>query len=77
MKDLLTFIATGITGPETVVSENIIDGVTVYTIQAPKEKVGYLIGKEGKTIKAIRTILSIKSNLLQSSPRYSIKIEEK
>jgi len=36
-----------------------VDQTTVITVNAPPELVGQLIGKQGKIVKAIRTILTL------------------
>lgn len=35
------------------------DDTTILEISAPKETIGQIIGKEGKIIKSLRTVLSI------------------
>jgi predicted RNA-binding protein YlqC (UPF0109 family) len=49
-----------------------VDGVTILKITTPKEFVGQIIGKEGKVIKSIRSIL----NLCYPNQRYSIEFTE-
>jgi predicted RNA-binding protein YlqC (UPF0109 family) len=49
-----------------------IDGVTILKITTSKELIGQLIGKEGKVIKSIRSIL----NLCYPNQRYSIEFTE-
>lgn len=57
MIDLLSYITTQITLSDKIkILESEVDGQKVYTIKAPKEVMGILIGKEGRTIKAIRTL---------------------
>ena len=46
--------------------------MTIFEISAPTELVGRVIGKEGKIIKSIRTIL----NLSFPQTRFLIKIKE-
>jgi hypothetical protein len=48
------------------------NGMTTLTINAPKEKIGQIIGKEGKIIKSLRTLLGI--SFPQS--RFNIEIKE-
>ena len=64
MKDLLEFLLKAII-PETKikVEETSDDGRVNLNVTAPKDKIGMIIGKEGKTIKAIRNILRIKATL--------------
>lgn len=60
MKELTTFIVKSIIGSEdfSVSTEEADDRVTIYVV-VPQALIGLLIGKEGKTIKNIRRILSI------------------
>lgn len=53
---------------ETVEQNNFVN----MTISAPKEKIGQIIGKEGKIIKAIRTILGIS----HPSTHFNVEIKE-
>lgn len=61
MQDVLTFILKNIvTLPDDVqVTEEVVDGVTNYSVTVNPQDVGRVIGKEGKVIKAIRTILRV------------------
>lgn len=57
MKKLLEYIASSLTGSEDIlVQVQEQDGAKAYTIVAPKGVMGILIGKEGKTIRAIRAL---------------------
>lgn len=64
MEELLSFLAKGITGEKniTVASED-QNGFTNFNIVAPKEAIGLLVGKAGKTIRAIRNILKVRAIL--------------
>lgn len=61
MKNLLEFILTNITtNPDAVnVEEQIEDGAVHFVISVDPEDVGRVIGKEGKIIKAIRSIMRV------------------
>lgn len=48
--------------------------LTTYTILAPSQEVGKIIGKEGKVISAIRTLCRIKA--AQEQKRVLIKVEQ-
>ena len=48
------------------------EGTTLLTISAPKETIGQIIGKEGKIIKSIRTILGIS----HPNQKFFIEIKE-
>lgn len=61
MKDVLEFILKNITTvPDDVnVEEQDEDGTTNYLVTVNPDDVGRIIGKEGKVIKAIRTIMRV------------------
>ena len=64
MNDFLLYIVKHIVdNPSDVRIEEIIntDGSLLYTIHAKSEDVGKVIGKEGRTINAIRDIIKIKA----------------
>lgn len=64
MKDLLEFLAKSVTGDEKIeVTEEELEGQTTLTIKAPKEKIGLLIGKAGKTIRALRLLVKVRATL--------------
>jgi predicted RNA-binding protein YlqC (UPF0109 family) len=62
MKDLLEFLISNITGSDsfTIKEEEEGDRINL-VVEADPSIVGLIIGKEGKTIKNIRKILSIKA----------------
>jgi uncharacterized protein len=61
IKNLLEYILKGIIkeNEDIVVEEKIENNFTTLEISAPTEKIGQIIGKQGKIIKAIRTIIGI------------------
>ncbi len=62
MLDMLTYVIKNIvTTPDDVKIEESVDetGTTIYTIAVNPSDVGRIIGKEGKVIKAIRTIMRV------------------
>ncbi|MBI4157839.1 KH domain-containing protein [Candidatus Woesebacteria bacterium] len=64
MEDLLTFLAKGITGEKEIkVVQEENNGFINYNIIAPKEAIGLLVGKGGKTIRAIRNVLKVRAIL--------------
>jgi len=65
MKDLLAFILKNITGSEefTITEEDTEDGKVNLLVKVPQELAGLIIGKEGKTIKNIRRLVSVKAAL--------------
>lgn len=79
MKELLEYIVKSIVNnPEKVeISEReSVDfpGLTILTINAAEEDIGIVIGKRGRTINAIRDILSI--NAIRSKKRVRVNLEE-
>lgn len=60
MKELLKFLVTNTTGSEEFDIEQVVeDGRVILNVEADPEIIGLIIGKEGKTIKNLRKILSI------------------
>jgi predicted RNA-binding protein YlqC (UPF0109 family) len=64
MKQLLEFVLKGILGEAKFdVEETEDNGRIVYTIKTDPENVGFVIGKGGKIIKAVRNILRVRATL--------------
>lgn len=62
MKELLEFLIKNITGSEDFAIDEVEeDGRIVLNVSADSGIVGLIIGKEGKTIKNLRKILSIRA----------------
>lgn len=75
MKDLLTYITQNVTGNDNVEIEEVEEeGLKTYLIKAPKEIMGLLIGKEGRTIRAIRTLA--KARAIIEKVRVNIQLSE-
>lgn len=74
IKDTLEYIVKAIVSEsqDIVITDSEENGLTIFEISAPQEVVGKIIGKEGKIIKSIRTIL----NLSYPTTRFLIKIKE-
>lgn len=74
LKDTLQYILDGITQPQdkVTVEQSVENEIEILEIVAPKEIIGKIIGKEGKIIKSIRTILSL--SFPQS--RFIVKIRD-
>jgi uncharacterized protein len=60
MRELVTFIASSLVDqPEAVtVSESEQEGTTVIELRVAKEDIGKVIGKQGRTARAIRAVLT-------------------
>lgn len=64
MDELLQFVLKGILENENFKTEVVKeDGRVVYSIQTKSENMGLIIGKGGKTIKALQEILRIRGKL--------------
>lgn len=61
MNDLLSFLLLSITGKDISVTEIEEEGRTVYEIAPDPETVGLVIGKGGKTIKAIQEVMRVRA----------------
>jgi predicted RNA-binding protein YlqC (UPF0109 family) len=76
MKDLITEIVQALVDQPEEVSVNEIGGshTTVLEVRVAKTDIGKVIGKQGRTAQAIRTILSAASG--KSRKRYIFEIVE-
>lgn len=77
MKELIEFIARSLVeNPDSVtVNEGQgEDGTTVVTLVAAQEDMGRIIGKQGRTAKAMRTLLNAK--VTRENRRATLRIEE-
>ena len=75
IKDTLEYIIKGIVSEEAkdvIITDSEENGLIIFEISAPSEVVGKIIGKEGKIIKSIRTIL----NLSYPTSRFLLKIKD-
>ncbi len=74
IKDTLEYILKSIVPnpDEITVDSQESDGLTIFEISAPEELIGKIIGKEGKVIKSIRTIL----NVSYPTSKFILKIKE-
>ncbi len=62
MRELLEYILKGILGSgEFEIEEKEDNGQTIFQIKVKPEKAGLVIGKEGKMIKSIQNIISVKA----------------
>ncbi len=73
MTDLIKFIITKITGQTDFrVEETEDEKGSLFLIHAKKDIIGLIIGKEGKTIKNIRRIVSVRGVLENKSVNISV-----
>ncbi|MBX4205772.1 KH domain-containing protein [Candidatus Microgenomates bacterium] len=73
MKNLLDFLLKNITGSDDFSIEETEENDRVtFQVIADKEIIGLIIGKEGKTIKTLRKVLSIPATLNQKSVNISV-----
>jgi len=72
--ETLEYIIKAITpeGSEITINEREENGIVILEINAPTELIGQIIGKEGKIIKSIRTIL----NLTYPTTKFTLDIKE-
>ena len=76
MKDFLKFLVTKITGLKDIDILSEEDGsFTNFTVITAPETAGLIIGKEGKTIKAIRNLLKVRATLEKKG--VNVSVEEK
>jgi len=81
MKKALDYIVKNITGSkdykiveEKGTEDNKSDSYSQFIIKAPKEIIGLIIGKKGKTIRMIRNLLRVKATL--ENKGVSVSVEE-
>ena len=73
MKNLLEFLIKNITGSDDFsVEEEVQEGFIVLNVTANKDLMGLIIGKEGKTVKNLRKILSVMGVLQKSSVKINV-----
>ncbi|HVT01046.1 MAG TPA: KH domain-containing protein [Patescibacteria group bacterium] len=74
MQELLNHILTGILGESVDIKEETSEGFTNFVVSVPKDKVGIVIGKGGKTINAIKNVLKIRA--IRENIRVDIQVNE-
>lgn len=75
MKNTLTFLIKKITNSDKFeVAEDQADGRVVLSVKADPSIIGLIIGKEGKTVKNLRKILSIQAT--QEKKAVNISVSE-
>lgn len=76
MKDLIEFIAKSLVdNPEAVnVGEKMEGNLTVLELRVSRDDYGKVIGKEGRTVKALRTLLS--AACAKNGLKYSLEVVE-
>lgn len=74
MKELLEFLIKGIIPDKDISVEEKIEGESHFlSLKVPADSVGLVIGKAGKTIKAIRNIVKVKATLEKKGVSIEIK----
>lgn len=74
MQDLLQYILDEIIEGEYTITESDDNGFIVYSIKAPTDQIGRVIGKNGKTINAIKTLLKVRA--VREDKKIDIQIAE-
>lgn len=75
MIELLEYITQTLTGNKDIKVEKDTSGdLVIYTIKAPKEVMGLLIGKSGRTINAIRILA--RARAITDQERIALRLEE-
>ncbi|MCK5228586.1 MAG: KH domain-containing protein [Desulfobulbaceae bacterium] len=74
MKELVKFIAASLVdNPDSVeVTENEQDDTIILELRVAKEDLGKVIGKQGRTAKAVRTLLSAAAGKVNKKARLEI-----
>lgn len=74
MKDLVSFIASALVDePEAVqVNEETKDDTVVFELRVAKDDLGKVIGKQGRTARAIRSVLSAAAGMDNRKARLEI-----
>ena len=76
MKKLLEHIVDSIfDNKEITVSEVENDGIITFTITAPQEEIGKIIGKKGKIINAIKQVIKIQA--IKEDKKIELQVAEK
>ncbi len=77
MKDLVFYLIASITGSKEFEVEEKTEGDQIeLDVKTKKDIIGLIIGKEGKTIKNIRKILSIKATLEKKIVNINVTAED-
>lgn len=74
MQELLKYILDSIIEGDYSITEDEKDGFIVYNIHAPSDQIGRVIGKNGKTINAIKTLLKVRA--VKENVKIDIQIAE-
>lgn len=74
MKKLLEYLAKEILGKKVEVNEAKQEGFSIFTVRVPKEDMGKMIGKNGRIIRAVRTLA--KTRAIVDKIAVAVKLEE-
>jgi len=75
MEKLLEYLTKNITGKKVSVEKTNSGDLNIYTITAPQKVMGMLIGKQGRTIRAIRALA--RARAIVDEENVAVKLEEK
>lgn len=74
MQELLQYMLEAIVEGDFSIAEEETDGFVVYKVSAPQDQIGRIIGKNGKTINALKNILKVKA--VKENLKVDIQIAE-
>lgn len=74
MQELLQYMLDSIIEGEYTVTEEDQEGFIVYKITAPTDQIGRVIGKNGKTINALKNILKVRA--VKEGKKVDVQIAE-
>lgn len=74
MKELIKYIATALVDNQDAVDVSVAekDDVTIYELRVAKEDLGKVIGKQGRTARAIRSVLTAAAGKGEKKARLEI-----
>jgi len=74
MKKLLDYLISNITDSKPKIESKIEGNLNIFSIKVPSDQIGKVIGKDGKIIRAIRTLA--KTRAISEEIAVAIKLEE-
>lgn len=76
MKKLVKYIVDQITQEDSQVDVSDKEGQSLIQVKIPQEKIGQVIGRQGRVIKAIRQLVNMKAAKENLSSYYKIEITD-